>query len=451
MTSYDYDLVTIGGGSGGIATANRAAEHGAKVAVIEGSLLGGTCVNVGCVPKKISWYASQVADTLKKYAPHYGFDVTVPPLDYKRLKQNREAYIERARSSYTRTFRKNKVTVIEGYGFLVDDHTISINGQEITSEYIVLASGAKASIPDVAGKELLGDSDTFFAYDKLPKSVGIIGAGYIAVELADVLCALGTETHLYIRHEYPLRQFDEMIIETVYDNLLAQGVIVHQNVTLEKVNRDENQEKVAIFSDGTIGKHQDILVAIGRKANSKDLNLENVGVAIDKDGFILVDEFQTTAVKNIFAIGDVTGQKELTPVAIKAGRLLSERLFNHQENAKMDYNLIPTVIFANPAVGTVGLSEKEVRKLYNDDKIKVYTSTFRSMFTAVTSHPELIKMKLITVGEDERIVGLHAVGYGVDEMIQGYAVALKMGATKADFDATVAIHPTGSEEFVTMR
>ena len=451
MTAYDYDLVIIGGGSGGIATANRAAEHGAKVAVIEGSLLGGTCVNLGCVPKKISWYASQVADTLKKYAPDYGFDVTVPSLDYKRLKTNREAYIERARSSYTRTFEKNKVTVINGYGFLVDDHTISVNGQDISSDYIVIASGAKANIPDIPGKEVLGDSDTFFAYDELPKSVGIIGAGYIAVELADVLCALGTETHLYIRHEHPLRQFDDMISATVYDNLVAQGVIVHQNVTVEKVYLDDNQQKVAVFSDGTTGSHEDILVAIGRKAHTSDLNLENVGVAIDKDGFILVDEYQTTTVKNIFAIGDVAGQKELTPVAIKAGRLLSERLFNHQTNAKMDYNLIPTVIFANPAVGTVGLSEKETRKLYQDDEIKVYTSTFRSMYTAVTSHPELIKMKLITVGENERIVGLHAVGYGVDEMIQGFAVALKMGATKADFDATVAIHPTGSEEFVTMR
>ena len=446
----EYDIIAIGGGSGGIATMNRAGEHGAKAAVIEEKKLGGTCVNVGCVPKKIMWYGAQIAESFHHYGPDYGFTSSDVQFDFAKLRQNREAYIDRARSSYDGSFKRNGVDLIEGRAHFVDTHTVSVNGELIRAKHIVIATGARPSIPTIPGAELGGSSDDVFAWEQLPESVAILGAGYIAVELAGVLHALGVKTDLFVRRDRPLRSFDSYIVEGLVNEMEKTGLPLHTHkvpVRLEKTERGITIH----FEDGSSHTASQVIWATGRRPNVDGLELEKAGVTLNEHGFIQVDEYQNTVVDGIYALGDVTGEKELTPVAIKAGRTLSERLFNGKTSAKMDYSTIPTVVFSHPAIGTVGLTEEEAIKEYGQEQIKVYKSSFASMYSAVTNHRQESRFKLITAGADEKVVGLHGLGYGVDEMIQGFAVAIKMGATKADFDATVAIHPTASEEFVTMR
>lgn len=446
----EYDIIAIGGGSGGIATMNRAGEHGAKAAVIEEKKLGGTCVNLGCVPKKIMWYGAQIAESIHKYGADYGFTNTGNEFDYATLRKNREAYIDRARSSYNGSFKRNGIDMIEGRAEFVDAHTVSVNGELIHAKHIVIATGAHPHIPAIPGAELGGSSDDVFAWEELPESVAILGAGYIAVELAGVLHTLGVKTDLFVRRERPLRGFDSYIVESLVREMENTGLNLHTHKVPAKL--EETEEGIRIhFEDGSTHTASQVIWATGRRPNVEGLNLEKAGVTLNERGFIKVDEYQNTVVEGIYALGDVTGEKELTPVAIKAGRILSERLFNGKTNAKMDYTTIPTVVFSHPAIGTVGLTEEESIREYGQENIKVYTSKFASMYSAVTSHRQEARFKLVTAGADEKVVGLHGIGYGVDEMIQGFAVAIKMGATKADFDATVAIHPTGSEEFVTMR
>ena len=446
----EYDIIAIGGGSGGIATMNRAGEHGAKAAVIEEKKLGGTCVNVGCVPKKIMWYGAQIAESLHHYGPDYGFTSSDVQFDFAKLRQNREAYIDRARSSYDGSFKRNGVDLIEGRAHFVDSNTVSVNGELIRAKHIVIATGARPSIPTIPGAELGGNSDDVFAWEQLPESVAILGAGYIAVELAGVLHALGVKTDLFVRRDRPLRSFDSYIVEGLVNEMEKTGLPLHTHKVPVKL--EETEQGITIhFEDGSSHIASQVIWATGRRPNVDGLDLEKAGVTLNQRGFIQVDEYQNTVVDGIYALGDVTGEKELTPVAIKAGRTLSERLFNGKTNAKMDYSTIPTVVFSHPAIGTVGLTEDQAIKEYDQDNIKVYKSSFASMYSAVTSHRQESRFKLITAGADEKVVGLHGLGYGVDEMIQGFAVAIKMGATKADFDATVAIHPTASEEFVTMR
>ena len=446
----EYDIIAIGGGSGGIATMNRAGEHGAKAAVIEEKELGGTCVNVGCVPKKIMWYGAQIAESLHHYGPDYGFTSSDVQFDFAKLRQNREAYIDRARSSYDGSFKRNGVDLIEGRAHFVDSHTVSVNGELIRAKHIVIATGARPSIPTIPGAELGGSSDDVFAWEQLPDSVAILGAGYIAVELAGVLHALGVKTDLFVRRDRPLRGFDSYIVEGLVNEMEKTGLPLHTHKVPVKL--EETDQGITIhFEDGSSHTASQVIWATGRRPNVDGLELEKAGVTLNQRGFIQVDEYQNTVVDGIYALGDVTGEKELTPVAIKAGRTLSERLFNGKTSAKMDYTTIPTVVFSHPAIGTVGLTEDQAIKEYGQDNIKVYKSSFASMYSAVTNHRQESRFKLITAGADEKVVGLHGLGYGVDEMIQGFAVAIKMGATKADFDATVAIHPTASEEFVTMR
>ena len=446
----EYDIIAIGGGSGGIATMNRAGEHGAKAAVIEEKKLGGTCVNVGCVPKKIMWYGAQIAESLHHYGPDYGFTSSDVQFDFAKLRQNREAYIDRARSSYDGSFKRNGVDLIEGRAHFVDSHTVSVNGELIRAKHIVIATGARPNIPTIPGAELGGSSDDVFAWEQLPESVAILGAGYIAVELAGVLHALGVKTDLFVRRDRPLRGFDSYVVEGLVNEMEKMGLPLHTHKVPVKL--EESKQGITIhFEDGSGHTASQVIWATGRRPNVDGLELEKAGVALNERGFIQVDEYQNTVVDGIYALGDVTGEKELTPVAIKAGRTLSERLFNGKVSAKMDYTTIPTVVFSHPAIGTVGLTEEEAIKEYGQDHIKVYKSSFASMYSAVTNHRQESRFKLITAGADEKVVGLHGLGYGVDEMIQGFAVAIKMGATKADFDATVAIHPTASEEFVTMR
>ncbi len=447
----EYDIIAIGGGSGGSATMNRAAMHGAKAAVIEGNIIGGTCVNVGCVPKKVMWYGAQVSETLKNYAADYGYTIGETSFDFKTLRKNREAYIDRSRQAFSNNFNRNGVDYIEGYARFVDKNTVEVNGEHIRAKHIVIATGSYAFIPNVPGSELGGTSDDVFAWEELPESVSIIGAGYIAVELAGVLHALGVKTDLFVRKGGPLRGFDQGIVEVLVEEMKKNGQPLHTHKVPQKLEKLDNGDIQIHFEDGTTHTSQKVIWAVGRKANVQQLNLEVAGVELTERGFIQVDEYQNTTTSGIYALGDVSGEKELTPVAIKAGRTLAERLFNGKTDAKMDYELIPTVVFSHPAIGSIGLSQEQAEAKYGAENIKVYESNFAGMYSAITVHRQMTKLKLITLGEEEKIIGLHGIGEGVDEMIQGFAVALKMGATKADFDATVAIHPTGSEEFVTMR
>ena len=447
----EYDIIAIGGGSGGSATMNRAAMHGAKAAVIEGNIIGGTCVNVGCVPKKVMWYGAQVSETLKNYAADYGYTIGETSFDFKTLRKNREAYIERSRQAFSNNFNRNGVDYIEGYARFVDKNTVEVNGEHIRAKHIVIATGSYAFIPNVPGSELGGTSDDVFAWEELPESVSIIGAGYIAVELAGVLHGLGVKTDLFVRKGGPLRGFDQGIVEVLVEEMKKNGQPLHTHKVPQKLEKLDNGDIQIHFEDGTTHTSQKVIWAVGRKANVHQLNLEAAGVELTERGFIQVDEYQNTTIPGIYALGDVSGEKELTPVAIKAGRILAERLFNGKTDAKMDYELIPTVVFSHPAIGSIGLTQEQAEAKYGVENIKVYQSTFAGMYSAITVHRQMTKLKLITLGEEEKVIGLHGIGGGIDEMIQGFAVAVKMGATKADFDATVAIHPTASEEFVTMR
>ena len=447
----EYDIIAIGGGSGGSATMNRAAMHGAKAAVIEGNIIGGTCVNVGCVPKKVMWYGAQVSETLKNYAADYGYTIGETSFDFKTLRKNREAYIERSRQAFSNNFNRNGVDYIDGYARFVDKNTVEVNGEHIRAKHIVIATGSYAFIPNVPGSELGGTSDDVFAWEELPESVSIIGAGYIAVELAGVLHALGVKTDLFVRKGGPLRGFDQGIVEVLVEEMKKNGQPLHTHKVPQKLEKLDNGDIQIHFEDGTTHTSQKVIWAVGRKANVQQLNLEAAGVELTERGFIQVDEYQNTTTPGIYALGDVSGEKELTPVAIKGGRTLAERLFNGKTDAKMDYELIPTVVFSHPAIGSIGLTQEQAEAKYGAENIKVYQSTFAGMYSAITVHRQMTKLKLITLGEEEKVIGLHGIGEGIDEMIQGFAVAVKMGATKADFDATVAIHPTASEEFVTMR
>ena len=447
----EYDYIVIGGGSGGIASANRAAMHGAKVILFEGKEVGGTCVNVGCVPKKVMWYGAQVAETLHRYAGEYGFDVTINKFDFAKLKANRQAYIDRIHGSYERGFDSNGVERVYEYARFVDPHTVEVAGERYTAPHILIATGGHALYPNIPGSEYGITSDGFFELDEVPKRTAVIGAGYIAVEVAGVLNALGSDTHLFVRKDRPLRTFDKDIIDVLVDEMAKSGPTLHTHANATEVVKNADDSLTISFDNGETITVDCLIWAIGRAANTSGFGLEKTGVELTERGNIYSDEFENTSVPGIYALGDVTGKLDLTPVAVKAGRQLSERLFNNKVDAKLDYTDVATVVFSHPAIGAIGLTEEKAIAKYGAENIKVYKSSFTPMYTALGDNRQLSTMKLVTLGEDEKIIGLHGIGYGVDEMIQGFSVAIKMGATKADFDNTVAIHPTGSEEFVTMR
>ena len=447
----EYDYIVIGGGSGGIASANRAAMHGAKVILFEGKEVGGTCVNVGCVPKKVMWYGAQVAETLHRYAGEYGFDVTVNKFDFARLKANRQAYIDRIQGSYERGFDSNGVERVYEYARFVDPHTVEVAGERYTAPHILIATGGHALYPNIPGSEYGITSDGFFELDEVPKRTAVIGAGYIAVEVAGVLNALGSDTHLFVRKDRPLRTFDKDIVDVLVDEMAKSGPTLHTHANATEVVKNTDDSLTISFDNGETITVDCLIWAIGRAANTSGFGLEKTGVKLTEKGTIYSDEFENTSVLGIYALGDVTGKLDLTPVAVKAGRQLSERLFNNKADAKLDYTDVATVVFSHPVIGSVGLTEEKAIAKYGPENIKVYKSSFTPMYTALGDNRQPSTMKLVTLGEDEKIIGLHGIGYGVDEMIQGFSVAIKMGATKADFDNTVAIHPTGSEEFVTMR
>ncbi|MGI2854482.1 glutathione-disulfide reductase [Shewanella algae] len=447
-----FDYICLGAGSGGIASANRAAMRGAKVLLIEAKHLGGTCVNVGCVPKKVMWYGAQVAEAMHLYAKDYGFDVSVNQFDWNTLVASREAYIERIHGSYERGLANNKVTVVNGYGRFVDNHTIEVDGEHYSAEHILIATGGAPSIPDIPGAEHGIDSDGFFALREQPKRVAVVGAGYIAVEIAGVLHALGSETHLFVRKHAPLRNFDPMLYETLMESMAGEGPSLHTQSIPKEVRKNADGSLTLVLENAEEYTVDCLIWAIGRAPATGNIGLENTDVQLDPKGYVITDAQQNTSAKGVYCVGDImAGGVELTPVAVKAGRLLSERLFGALPDAKMDYDCIPTVVFSHPPIGTMGLTEPEAKERFGEEQVKVYTSSFTSMYTAVTAHRQACKMKLVCAGADEKVVGIHGIGFGMDEILQGFGVAIKMGATKADFDAVVAIHPTGAEEFVTMR
>lgn len=450
MTKH-YDYLAIGGGSGGIASINRAAMYGKKCALIEAKELGGTCVNVGCVPKKVMWHAAQIAEAIHQYGPDYGFDTTLNHFDWDKLIASRTAYIDRIHTSYDNVLGKNKVDVIRGFATFVDAHTVEVNGETITADHILIATGGRPSHPGIPGAEYGIDSDGFFELPALPKRVAVVGAGYIAIEIAGVVKALGAETHLFVRKHAPLRNFDPLIVDTLLEVIKNEGPVLHTQAIPQSVVKNADNSLTLTLEDGRSETVDCLIWAIGREPAVDNINLQSTGVELTDKGYIKVDKYQNTNVAGIYAVGDNTGAVELTPVAVAAGRRLSERLFNNKPDEHLDYNNIPTVVFSHPPIGTVGLTEPQAREQYGDDQVKVYTSSFTAMYTAVTSHRQPCRMKLVCAGADEKIVGIHGIGFGMDEMLQGFAVALKMGATKKDFDNTVAIHPTGAEEFVTMR
>ena len=446
----EFDYICIGGGSGGIASANRASRYGQKVALIEAKVIGGTCVNVGCVPKKAMWYGAQVAEAINQYAPDYGFDVTVNNFSWEQLVASREAYIERIHGSYDRVLANNNITRIEGFATFVDNNTLEVNGELYRGKHILIATGGYPHRDTVPGAEHGIDSDGFFALKEQPKRVVVAGAGYIAVELAGVMHSLGSETHLIVRKNAPLRTFDPMLTETLTEIIEQEGPRLHKFHVIQEIVKHGDGSLTVVLTNGECIDTDCLVWAIGRRPATGNLGLENTDVKTDDRGHVLVDKFQNTDAPNVYAVGDCIGKVDLTPVAVKAGRLLSERLFNNKPDAHMDYDMIPTVVFSHPPIGTIGLTEPQAIAKYGDKNIKVYESSFAAMYTAVTKHRQVTKMKLICTGEEETVVGLHGIGFAMDEILQGFGVAMKMGATKADFDACVAIHPTSGEEFVTM-
>ncbi|MDG2916098.1 glutathione-disulfide reductase [Bisgaard Taxon 10/6] len=456
MTKH-YDYLAIGGGSGGIASVNRAASYGKKCAIIEAKHLGGTCVNVGCVPKKVMFYGAQIAEAIHHYAPDYGFDVSVNRFDFAKLVESRQAYIDRIHTSYNNVLAKNNVDVLNGFAKFVDAKTVEVfyadgSSEQITADHILIATGGRPTIPAVKGAEYGIDSNGVFALKALPKRVAIVGAGYIAVELAGVFNSFKTETHLFVRKHAPLRNQDPLIVDTLLEVLEQDGIRLHTQAIPQEVVKNADGSLTLKLEDGRETTVDSVVWAIGREPTTDAINLQAAGVETNARGFVKVDKYQNTNVKGIYAVGDIIEDGiELTPVAVAAGRRLSERLFNHKPDEHLDYNLVPTVVFSHPPIGTVGLTEPKAIEQYGAENVKVYKSSFTPMYSAITQHRQPCRMKLVCAGADEKIVGLHGIGFGVDEMIQGFAVAIKMGATKADFDNTVAIHPTGSEEFVTMR
>jgi glutathione reductase (NADPH) len=446
-----FDYVVIGGGSGGIASARRAASHGAKVALIESGRLGGTCVNVGCVPKKIFFNAGNLGDALK-HASSYGFDVEVRGFDWERLRERRSAYIARLNGIYAETLERSGVFVLNGRAHLERGPTVVVGERRFSAPHVLLAVGGAIKRPELAGAELGLSSDDVFELRKQPRRLLIVGAGYIAVEFAGIFHALGSQVTLAYRSSSLLRHFDAMLGEALCDEMLRQGIELAPDSVPRALSRAGNGEFALEREDGSaLSGFDAVLWAVGRRPETKGLGLESVGIVPTVEGHIPVDAFQNTAAAGIYSVGDVTGRFELTPVAIAAGRRLADRLFAGETDARLDYVDIPTVIFSHPPIGSVGLTERDAVSRYGEASVKVYAARFTNLFYSLTDEKPKTSMKLVTVGPEERVVGVHVFGLGADEMMQGFAVAVRMGATKADFDRTVAIHPTAAEELVTMR
>ncbi len=453
--SQHYDLIAIGAGSGGLSVVEKAAKHGAKCAVVEvNDDLGGTCVNRGCVPKKVMWFAANLAHA-QHDAQDYGFATVPGKLDWGKLVNKRDNMIGGITDWYMDSFLSEAgIDLIQGQARFVDAKTLEVNGETYTADHIVISTGGRPIVPtDIPGAEYGISSDGFFELDEQPEKVAVVGGGYIALELAGVLNALGSETHMLHQGFPVLIGFDSLMQKTLRTQMEHDGIVFNDTAKIASVEKQADGKLTVNYTDGSsLADLDQLLWAIGRKTNTDDIGLENIGLALAPGGFIDVNDYQETSVPGVYAIGDIINKRgvQLTPVAIAAGRRLGDRLFGGMKDRKLDYSLIPTVMFTHPPIGTIGLSEEAAREKYGD-AVKVYSTEFTPMYYSFVKHKAKTAMKLVVVGAEEKIVGCHAIGLGVDEMMQGFAVAIRMGATKQDFDDTIAIHPVSAEEMVTMK
>jgi len=457
MGGGHYDYLVIGGGSGGMASARRAAGYGAKVCVIEKARLGGTCVNVGCVPKKVMWNAATISEMFHD-AHQFGFSTPGGyKFDWSILKKYRDAYIARLNGIYSRMLGNNKVDVVMGSATFSGAREVTVveSGDKYTADHVLIAVGGRPSLPNIKGIEHCISSDGFFELPTQPQRVAVVGGGYIGVELAGVFHALGSKTQLILRTEKPLLGFDNIIVDNLLKEMQKQKLEVLNNESTKEIVKNEDGSLTMVMDSGKkLGPFDSILFATGRVPLVEGLKLDAAGIKQNIKNQILVNEKQETNVPGVYAVGDVSSDIQLTPTAIAGGRRLADRLFNKMPKAQADYTDVPTVVFSHPPIGTVGLTEAAAIAKYGEDKIKVYTSTFTNLFYGTYQiEPDdkpKTAMKMVTLLPDEKVIGLHVIGMGADELLQGFAVAFKMGATKADFDDCVAIHPTAGEEFVTL-
>lgn len=449
--SFDYDYVVIGGGSGGIASARRAASYGAKVALIEGHRLGGTCVNVGCVPKKMMHIAALLGESLE-YAQRFGWDVKFGGFDWKSFTEKRDADIVRLNGIYERNLRNSNITIINGWAKFVDSHTVDVDGQRISGKYVLIATGGTPNALNIPGAEHTINSDGFFELQECPKKAVVVGAGYIAVELAGILNALGSEVTLVVRGDKLLKKFDREIIKHLEEHLQKEGIDILFSSNVTKVEKTENTLMATIETNGDSKEQQAdcVLLAVGRNPNVEKLQLQNTQVQQGKNNVIIANDDDTTNDPAVYAIGDVVGKLELTPVAIKCGRLLADRLFA-QKTKMMNYSAVPTAIFSPLEIGTCGISEEEAIEEYGAENIKVYRARFTPMIHSITKKEVKMLMKMIVVKDGEKVLGMHLIGPDSAEIIQGFGIAVRHGLTKEDLDDVVALHPSAAEEFVTMK
>jgi glutathione reductase (NADPH) len=446
-----YDLITIGGGSGGVAASNRAGLYGARCLLTERARLGGTCVNVGCVPKKVMWNSAQIAGALED-AADYGFSIGPHQFDWAKLKRERDQHVRDLNGHYAKHLASNKVEVIQGEARFAGPNTVEVGGQQYTADHIIIATGGHPTVPDIPGARYGITSDGFFELEHQPRKVAIVGAGYIAAELSGVFHALGSQVTVVLRRDRLLGSFDSLLRETLMEHMRADGIEFLTNTQIVGLEKDHRGHLGLLCSSGThVSGFDCVIWAIGRAPTTAGLNLAAAGLQPDELGYLPTDEYQQTSIPGIYAIGDVTPRAQLTPVAIAAGRRLSDRLFGGIKDSRLIYENIPTVIFSHPPIGTVGLTEAEAVERFGAGEVKVYQARFTPMYHAFTTRKVTCAIKLVVAGTDEKVVGCHVIGPGADEMTQGFAVAVNMGATKRDFDDTVAIHPTVAEELVTMR
>ena len=443
-----FDLIAIGGGSGGLAVAEKAAQYGRRVAVIEPAKMGGTCVNTGCVPKKVMWYAANLAHAVDA-ASDFGIPAQRGVTDWQKLVSGRNDYITNINRYWDGYVADSGITRIDGSARFVDAHTVEVNGQHYSAGHIVIATGGHPIVPRVPGADLGITSDGFFALAEQPRRVAIIGAGYIGVELAGVLRALGSEVSLVALEARVLEAFDGMISDVLMDEMRKQGIALHMGFQVAGLAKTGAGIAVDANNGERLDGFDSVIWAVGRAPNTRGLALERAGVEVRANGIVPTDGYQNTNVPGIYAIGDITGRAALTPVAIAAGRRLAARLFGGQADSRVDYRNIPSAVFSHPPVATVGLTERQARE--RQHKVTVYQTDFTPMRHALSAHGVTTAMKLVCSGDDQRIVGIHLIGDNVEEMMQGFAVAVQMGATKADFDNTIAIHPISAEELVTMK
>ncbi|NLY13953.1 MAG: glutathione-disulfide reductase [Gammaproteobacteria bacterium] len=446
--SYDFDLFVIGAGSGGVRAARFAASFGARVAVAESRYLGGTCVNVGCVPKKLMVYAAHFQEDFQ-LSRSFGWEVEAKGFNWTTLIDNKNTEIARLNGIYEKLLINSGVQLLHGHARIVDAHTVEVNGQHYSAEHILVAVGGWPQVPDIPGREHVTDSNQVFFLKEQPKRVLVVGGGYIAVEFASVFHGLGSETQLAYRGDLFLRGFDHDVREHLQQELSKKNMTLRFNCDVQRIDKQADGSLRISFNNGESTDVDCIFYATGRRPMLDDLGLENVNVKLNEHGFIAVDELYQTTESSILAIGDVTGRVQLTPVALAEGMAVARRLFRKEEYKPVDYSLIPTAVFSLPNIATVGLSEEQARA--EGFAVQIFKTSFRPMKLSLSEQQERIFMKLIVDQTSDRVLGCHMVGADAGELMQGIAVALKAGATKQVFDETIGIHPTAAEEFVTMR